>query len=341
MKRAFCFGLSAILIADMAVAADEPSRSQRHGDVFVGDWQGTWGDDALCVQVIAWEKGPYTANVLAAFDTCDPRLAELKGKRSGDRVEFRGQQDGTAWTGRIKGSVFKGKTAGAKSASFRLKKVVRLSPTLGAKAPEGAVVLFDGTSFDNWVRAEPDSSGVDSGGQAGENKCRWKLLDNGAAEVRGGGIVSMHGFVDHKLHLEFRTPFRPNATGQGRGNSGVFLQGRYEVQILDSYGLEGKRNECGGIYQVAQPRVNMAAPPRQWQTYDITFFAPKFDENGEKKRDAVITVLHNGVMIHENQPVPHPTSGSIGGDIREAQGVHLQDLGNPVQYRNIWAVELD
>jgi hypothetical protein len=154
-----------------------------------------------------------------------------------------------------------------------------------------------------------------------------------------GSIITKKEFMDLKLHLEFRTPFMPEARGQGRGNSGVYLQGRYEVQILDSYGLQGLDNECGGIYRVAAPRVNMCAPPMQWQTYDITFRAPRFDQAGNKKSDACLTVLHNGVQIHNEVKAPTPTTAAPDSNITKPGGIYLQDHGNLVQFRNIWLVE--
>ena len=155
-----------------------------------------------------------------------------------------------------------------------------------------------------------------------------------------GDIVTKRSLTNFQLHLEFRTPFMPEARGQARGNSGVYLQGRYEVQVLDSYGLKGEDNECGGIYKVAAPRVNMCAPPGQWQSYDITFRAPTFDGAGNKTKDAVVTVMHNGVAIHENLVVPIPTAGGMDNDVHLPGGILLQDHGNLVQYRNIWLVEL-
>jgi hypothetical protein len=336
MERALHFGLL-VLLKFAVWATEAPSLTQTESDDVMGDYRGAWGDAPLCVQVIAVSQQNYIANVLRQFDTRDPKLAVLEGERSEGSVRFSGEQDGTSWKGEITGGVFQGEATGANAGEFRLQRVERLSPTLGAKAPKGAVILFNGADLEDWMHIKPDHSGPEE--NAGP--CRWKLLDNGAMEVRGGGILSKHTFTNHRLHLEFRTPFRPESAGQDRGNSGVFLQGRYEVQILDSYGLEGQSNECGAIYGIARPLVNMAAPPLQWQTYDITFRAPRFDENGEKIQDAILTVLHNGVMIHENQKVPHPTSGSVGSDIHEPQGLHLQDIGNPVQYRNIWAVELN
>jgi len=170
---------------------------------------------------------------------------------------------------------------------------------------------------------------------------QWKLA-GGAMEVKpgSGSIITRKGFADVKLHLEFRTPFMPEARGQGRGNSGVYLQGRYEVQVLDSYGLEGRDNECGGIYSVAPPLVNMCAPPTQWQTYDITFRVPRFDSTGKKKQDAYMTVIHNGVKIHNNVKVSKATTAAPGRGVTQRGGIYLQNHGNRVQYRNIWLVEL-
>jgi hypothetical protein len=155
-----------------------------------------------------------------------------------------------------------------------------------------------------------------------------------------GSIITKRKFKDFKLHLEFRTPFMPAARGQSRGNSGVYLQGRYEVQILDSYGLKGRHNASGGIYEIGTPLVNMCAPPLQWQSYDITFRAPRFDAAGKKVDDAQINVVHNGVTIHENLTVPRPTAVALDNNVREPGGIYLQDHGNEVQYRNIWLVEL-
>jgi hypothetical protein len=130
----------------------------------------------------------------------------------------------------------------------------------------------------------------------------------------------------------------PKARGQGRGNSGVYLQTRYEVQVLDSYALEGKNNECGGIYNVSAPKVNACYPPGQWQTYDIEFKAPKFDTENKKTSEAYITVRHNGVLVQERVPLKGVTTAGVGGELVKERGLLLQDHGNQVQYRNIWAV---
>ncbi|MFO0913470.1 MAG: DUF1080 domain-containing protein [Pirellulales bacterium] len=196
-----------------------------------------------------------------------------------------------------------------------LKKVRRESPTLGAKPPAGAVVLFDGSGVGAW-----DKGTLVDGKYLGATNCSTK-----------------EKFNDHTIHLEFRTPFMPNARGQGRGNSGVYVNHRYEVQVLDSFGLKGADNECGGIYQQKAPKLNMCFPPLAWQTYDIDFKSAKYDAAGKKTTNARITVRHNGQTIYEDLELPKETPGGIG-EGPEAAGLFLQDHGNPVVFRNVWIV---
>jgi hypothetical protein len=197
-----------------------------------------------------------------------------------------------------------------------LKKVERKSPTLGARPPKEAIVLFDGSNTAAW----------DNGKLVEE-----KLL--GAT-----GASSKRKFGDHLLHIEFRTPFMPAARGQGRGNSGVYIQSRYECQVLDSFGLEGEDNECGGIYSIARPAVNMCFPPLSWQTFDIDFTAARYNDKGDKTKNARVTIKHNGVVIHEDLELPHGTPGRHPEGPRP-DSVFLQEHGNPVAFRNIWVVE--
>jgi hypothetical protein len=200
-----------------------------------------------------------------------------------------------------------------------LKRIDRTSPTLGAKPPAGAVVLFDGTKQTLEKNWKPGARITDDG-----------LLEQGA--------TSIPTFGDHKLHIEFRLPYQPHARGQGRGNSGVYLQGRHEVQMLDSFGLEGRDNECGGIYSVAGPSVNMCLPPLSWQTYDIEVTAAKYDDAGNKTANARMTVYHNGVKVHDNVEVPKATTAAPVGEGPQPGPVYLQNHGNPVRYRNVWVV---
>ncbi len=193
-------------------------------------------------------------------------------------------------------------------------------------APKGAIILFDGKTLDGWAKK--------NGKEAG-----FKLVPGGAMQVAGGDILTKEKFDGKfRLHVEFRVPYLPKAKGQGRGNSGVYLQGRYEVQVLDSYGLVSKDDDCGGIYKVAVPLVNACKAPTVWQSYDINFQAP-LCENGKKTAPGVITVLHNGSKIHDNVKITTDnTVSGMGGDPCTPGPIMLQDHGNPVQFRNIWLV---
>lgn len=203
----------------------------------------------------------------------------------------------------------------------RLKKGERTSPTLGKKPPEDAVILFDGTK-----------ETLQKHWQNGANMTDDGLLTEGA--------TSKDKFQDARIHLEFRLPFKPHATGQSRGNSGFYIQGRYEIQMLDSFGLEEAHNRCGGIYEIRPPDVNMCYPPLSWQTYDVIFHAPEYDGN-KKSAPARMTVKHNGVIIHKDVPVKRSTRASPLDEGPNPGPLYLQDHGNPVRYRNIWVVPLD
>ncbi len=235
---------------------------------------------------------------------------EFEGKRDGGKVVFTGKDD-------FKGELVDGKITitTANGGPYTMNKTSRTSPTLGAKPPQGAIVLFDGRNTDEWNNGRLNDGGLLSGGTTTKRK-----------------------FQSSSLHIEFLLPFKPLGRGQDRGNSGVYLQDRYEVQVLDSFGLKGENNECGGIYTKAKPAVNMCFPPLVWQTYDIDFEPAKFDADGKKTKNAVATVKHNGVVIHDKFEIDGPTGG--GKPEGPTPGsFQLQDHGNPVFYRNIWVVE--
>jgi len=195
-----------------------------------------------------------------------------------------------------------------------LKRIERQSPTLEAKPPANAINL----SADQWENAK---------------------VENGFLTANGSTTRSRFG--SYTLHLEFRTPYKPDARGQKRGNSGVYHSGRWETQILDSFGLEGRDNECGGLYSIAKPKLNMCLPPLTWQTYDVEFTAAKFDASGQRTAWPRLTVRLNGVVIHDNVELPKDftTSAPLSTPLTGPEGpIHLQQHDNPVVFRNIWLI---
>ncbi|MCC5827965.1 MAG: DUF1080 domain-containing protein [Phycisphaeraceae bacterium] len=198
----------------------------------------------------------------------------------------------------------------------RLARVDRKSPTLGQQPLEGAVVLFDGTNVDRWHNGRI-------------------VLD----DLLFRGVTTRENFGAIYLHVEFRLPYMPRARGQGRANSGVYIQRRYEVQVLDSFGLDATRSGGGGIYNVHAPDVNMCRPPLTWETYDIYFMPPRYEEN-RKVANARMTVYQNGVLIHDDVEVPRQTGGGRP-ESPEPGPIYLQDHGEPVVYRNVWLVPLE
>ncbi|MHB9029379.1 MAG: 3-keto-disaccharide hydrolase [Candidatus Latescibacterota bacterium] len=195
------------------------------------------------------------------------------------------------------------------------------------KPPSDAIVLFDGRSLDAW--SAPDGKPP-----------AW-LFRDGAMIVNGGGIITRREFGDIQLHLEWAAPTPAKGSGQDRGNSGIYLQGAYEVQVLDSHGNETYTNGmAGAIYEQAPPLVNAARPAGEWQTYDIVFRAPIFDSAGKVLRRPVVTVFWNGILIQDHVEIEHPTRASLNTTVRPKGPIFLQDHGHPVKYRNIWVREL-
>jgi hypothetical protein len=195
--------------------------------------------------------------------------------------------------------------------------------------PSGAIILFDGKDLDEWIT------------QDGKSPAKWKLVDGGAMEVTTGGIKTRRPFDGHfKLHAEFRVPYMPEAKGQARGNCGIYLQGRYEVQVLDSYGLKSRSNDCGAIYEIAAPLVNACKAPTVWQSYDIDFQAPVY-KDGTRIKPAIISVIQNGEVVQDHVAAPVTTRGGLDNDFSKPGPIFLQDHGNPVQFRNIWLVPLN
>jgi len=201
-------------------------------------------------------------------------------------------------------------------------------PALGTKPPEGAIALIPQApgkepALDHWNKA-------------------WKASPEGYVTAGGGDIVTRRAFGSMRLHVEFWIPPGPEGKRASHGgNSGVYIMDRYEVQILDSHGQKPQAGGCGGIYRRIPPKVNAALPAGRWQSYDIAFHAPRFDAAGKKVRPVHITVVHNGITVHDDQEVPGPTGQASGKKEVAKAPLRLQDHGCPVRFRNVWLVPLE
>ena len=290
---------------------------------FQGEYYGLIGTDCswcgsctIGLQVVARGDGNFVASLYYGglpgngWDRSERR--ELTGMRKGDVLTLKGEE--------LLLQVKKGGRVDVRDLAGHLlgqiSKYQRTSVTLGAKPPVDATVLFDGSSVDQFKDG--------------------KITDEGLLNV---GTEFKNKYRSFRLHLEFRLPYMPYATGQARSNSGVYLQSRYEVQVLDSFGLEGVENECGGLYKQKRADVNMCFPPLSWQTYDIAFVAPRFDSAGKKTKNAFITVLQNGIPIHQDYSIIAKTGGGKQ-EGAELFPIKLQNHSNPVRFRNIWIVDL-
>ncbi|MBD3383798.1 DUF1080 domain-containing protein [candidate division KSB1 bacterium] len=198
--------------------------------------------------------------------------------------------------------------------------------------PSDAIILFDGKDFSHWQHKDGEP-------------VKWELKDGAMTVVdETGSIYTRQGFGDCQLHVEWRTPANISGNGQGRGNSGIFLQNRYELQVLDSYENRTYSNgQAGSIYKQYIPLVNACRKPGEWQTFDIIYTAPRFDAGGKVVSPAVMTVLHNGVLIQNHSELRGSTVYKGEPEYKphsDREPLMLQDHGDPVSYRNIWIREL-
>ncbi|MGD0091745.1 MAG: DUF1080 domain-containing protein [Planctomycetota bacterium] len=239
-------------------------------------------------------------------DSAIPTDSKLDGDKVVIEQVYKGTLDGKVLTGQTDTGV-----------KFELQRVDRQSPTLGAKPPDGALVLFDGTNTDQW--------------QKGAVLTPQKLL--------GPGPTTVRKFQDFTLHVEFMISYVPHTQNiNQRPNSGVYLQQHYEIQILDSFGVTMGVHDCGVLYAQTKLTLNMCYPPLTWQTYDIDFTAARYDEAGKKTKLAKVTVKFNGVLIIDNVEILHSTPGGTP-ETPEPSGIYLQLHGLPVFFKNVWLVE--
>jgi hypothetical protein len=300
----------AITIEEAQKDPDFAIQGEYTGELGDEDGKQKWG-----LQIIALGDGRFRAVAYSGGLPGDGWDKEQKVEVEGSATDGVASFVGEKGSAKVSGGVAKVFTPDGQPLG-ELKKVERKSPTLGKAPPAGAVVLFDGQNGDAFTDPK-------------------KFVDG----LMSQGITSKQTFQGFSLHLEFLLSYMPHARGQGRANSGCYMQGRYEVQILDSFGLSGENNECGGIYSIKKPDVNMCLPPLVWQTYDVDFTPAKYDADGKKTANATMTVRHNGVLIHENVELPKATTAAPVKEGPEPGPIYLQDHGNPIRFRNIWLVE--
>lgn len=301
--------------ADKHVFLDADKAAKEDPDFNVqGEYVGEAGGKKVGIQIAALGNGEFTAMIYAGGlpgeGSDGTKFMLFPGKADASKKQVAFSTDGTevaTWTdGKVRGKL--------NDQPYEAAKVHRESRTVGAKPAEAAIVLFDGKNTDAWDMAHMDDR-----------------------HLLAAGTKTKQKFQSFTLHAEFIEPFKPLGRDQDRGNSGIYIQDRYEVQVLDSFGQKPVFNGTGAIYRQTPPLLNMCFPPLTWQTYDIDFTAAKF-EGGKKVKNAVITVKLNGVTVHDKREITAKT-GAGKPEGAEPGPIQLQGHGNPVFYQNIWIVE--
>ena len=314
------------LIAVVACALLAPV-VRADADTIMGEYAGTFYPDKqvkmdATADVVAEGGGRYRIVIDARSHEPgqDGALIEVYAQGDGERATLMDGQrfGGYEWKGEIKNGHLSVNTK--YGLHFELDRIESKSPNAGMEAPRGAVVLL---AYEKGKKADLSKW----------TNTNWKALDDGVMECvpKKGSNKSKQEFGDLRhLHVEFRLPLEPGNRGQGRANSGVYVCDSYEVQILDSFGLVHTSGDCGGLYNVKRAAVNACLPPETWQTYDIVFRAPRADDDGNTSNPR-ITVIHNGVKIHDDVEIPQ---------IKKKRGpLQLQDHKHAIQFRNIWLLE--
>ncbi|MGC1274219.1 MAG: DUF1080 domain-containing protein [Planctomycetaceae bacterium] len=323
MRSILTAALLAVAFPSLAAESAPANPQQTDADFpFVGEYlgsissreNGVWKSTPIGLQVVALGEGRFEAveylGGLPGLGWNGHDKAVLPGRRDGRLVEIDAVPAGITLDG-IVGRVGGG---GSSAAVGTLRRINRASPTLGLHPPKEATVLFDGRNCDLFSNATLSED---------------RLLCVGAE--------TKDAYSDFTLHVEYRAPYMPVAKSQSRANSGVYLQRRYEVQILDSFGQPAEFNSAASVYRTKPADLNMCFPPLTWQTYDIRFQAAKFSD-GEKIADARLTVWHNGVKVHDDYELPDKT-GAGRPEGPDPLPILLQDHGSPVHFRNVWLVD--
>ena len=334
MRRAVT-GIAVCLCWLGLALAGAPPEAEVQG-LYEGTCKDAKGESTIEARVVAQGKGAYKVYIRQTLPDKNVAKVTLDGTAEGDAVAFQGKAGEVEWKAAYAAGAITG-TCG-EGCTLTLKRVVKESPAMGKTPPEGAIVLLDGKSFDEMIKRK-NKDGTEA---------PWDpSADDASIQVPKGGMRSKQAFEgSFDYHVEFMCPLRPDARGQGRGNSGVFLPNGDEIQVLDSFGMETYLGGgCGGIYKYKDPdtmevlrladgkefKFTLAsAPPLQWQTYDIEYRVT--EKGGKIVGKPKVTVYHNGIKIHNNFELH-------GG--RTKGSFSFQDHGNPVRYRNIWVLPVE
>lgn len=326
-----------------------------------GNWLGEWKNEGgmggkTVAEITGLGNGEYQAT-FTAYDSGEQDKGVFSFSISGysvneEKVVFTQKIDlGRLGNFSFDAEVEKGKLDAKYSngnsfkGTIELQRIEKKVEEVGTKPLPGSVVLLDGKSLEHWVT--PDDPAI---GWKLENGVLSSPQSDVALPSTEGHLVSKSQFNDAQIHVEFRVPYLPEQRGQARGQGGIYLQGRYELQIVDSFGFPRSKDAAdefsdhdalGAIFQQRAPTEQPALPPGEWQAFDITFLAAKRDAAGKVTRPAEVTVLLNGVQIHDRVPLLKPTEGAPLQDDSTRAGLILQNGGQRVEYRNIWFVPLD
>ncbi len=319
----------------VSAAVPQPAAAALDEATVQGLYEGSFSENGnterIEARLVACGKGTYKLFIRQPLEAKQQRIkAQLDGKAEGQAINLTGNTSAGPWSAVYRQGLLSGTgtiDASGKPGKFELRRVVRTSPTLGAAPPQGAIVLLDGKNFDALTKGRLRDG----------SEQQWQVGEDGGVLIPRGGMRTKAQFAgSFKLHVEFKCPLRPEARGQGRGNSGVYLPNGDEIQVLDSFGMTTyKGGGCGGLYAYKDPdafdEFSLAsAPPLQWQTFDIEYRVQQKD--GKPMGKPRVTVWHNGIKIHDDVEVNH--AAKVGG-------IFFQDHGNPVEYRNIWLLPLD
>jgi hypothetical protein len=308
------------------------------GDPFIGTYEGVFRaiglpDRPANAAVVSTGEGGYRA-VLSRQPIAEDLSFfqfEIPGQFEAPKVVFDERAETVRWIGELADDhlVISRRDTGY-GGVFDLKKVVKHSPTEGQAPPQGALVLLPYTPG-----KAPDTS-------AWTNQ-KWKPLEEGTLQVTpdSESNTTKESFGSIQLHVEFSLPNEMASFGQGRSNSGLYLQSRYEVQILDSFGVISGAGDCGAIYDISTPKVNASFPPEQWQTYDVLFHAAHMNPDGTVRDFPRITVRHNGILVQDDVELTRPCIDDLVPAVVERDRIILQDHGDLIRFRNIWLVKID